>query len=126
MYLRLNKGFTLIEVLVSTYILLIGICSMLSIFVYFQSSAQSAWDKTLAISHAEHVLENMQTKAALSDIVPTDWRQWGKDQNLYTLPQETLKVTFRDPRGDPLNIQVLVQWKRKRTNSTFIETQITK
>ena len=126
MCLRLNKGFTLVEVLVATYILLIGICSMLSLFIYFMAAGQAAWDRTLATSHAENVLEAMQTRATLSDIVSTDWRRWYKGQNLYTLPREILKVTFVDPSSDPLRIRVLVQWERKRVNSTFIETQMTK
>jgi Tfp pilus assembly protein PilV len=126
MNLRYNKSFTLIEVLVSTYILLIGICAMLSLFVYSMASAESAEDRTMATSHAEHVLESMQTMATLSDIISTDWQQWYKDKNLYTLPQEKLKVTFVDPKSDPLSVRVLVQWKRKRVNNTFIDTLITK
>jgi prepilin-type N-terminal cleavage/methylation domain-containing protein len=121
------KGFTLIEVLVAAYVLLIGICAMLSLFTFSLASAEAAWDRTLATSHGEQVLEAMQRTSTLADIVSMDWNQWAKEQHVFALPQERLEVSFSDPHRDPLAIKVLIQWQRKlRVNTSFIETQLTK
>lgn len=127
MYLRSTKGFTLIEVLVAAFVLLVGICSMLSLFTYSMASAESGWDRTLATSHAEAILEAMQAKSTLADIVLTDWEEWAEEQHLRILPQERFKVTYANPNNNPLSIQVLVQWERRlRTNNISLETQLTK
>jgi type II secretory pathway pseudopilin PulG len=125
--LKKNKSFTLIEVLVAAFVLLIGICSLLSLFVYSMASAESGWDRTLATTHAESILEGMQKMATLGEIVVTDWEQWAHDHNLKVLPDERFKVTFLDPNKDPLSIQVRVQWERKqRTKYILLETLLTK
>jgi type II secretory pathway pseudopilin PulG len=127
MDLRREKSFTLIEVLVAAFVLLVGICSLLSLFVYSMASAETGWDKTLAVSHAESILEAMQKKPTLGEILITDWDQWAHDHNLRGLPEERLKVVFSSPDSDPLPIQVLVQWERKaRTNKVSLETELTK
>ncbi|MBF0504424.1 MAG: prepilin-type N-terminal cleavage/methylation domain-containing protein [Candidatus Omnitrophica bacterium] len=127
MPLKQIKGFTLVELLVTVYVLLIGICGILSLFVNSLLSTQSAWDITTATTHAQHILEEMQSINTLSGIQLTDWKQWSQKQNLNTLPNETLKVTYSDPPDDPLDIQVVDQWQREgRAHSITLRTKLTK
>ncbi len=127
MYLKQNKSFTLVELLVAAYILLIGICGILALFVNTMTSTELAWDTTVATSHAQYILEEMQNKKTLADIQTVDWYQWAQEQKLNTLPQETFTVTYTDPTSDPLDIQVVDQWQRKsRTNNVTLRTKLTK
>ena len=127
MNLNQKKGFTLVELLVTVYVLLIGICGILSLFVNSMISTQSAWDITAATTHAQNILEEMQSINNFNDIEITDWNQWAKKQNLNTLPQETFKVTYPVPLVDPLEIQVIDQWQREgRINSIILRTKLTK
>ena len=122
-----NKGFTLIELLLAVFILSVGISAVLMLYVSSMLSAATAWDMTVATSNAEHVLEEMQARDSLADIVNTDWPQWAQDRGLNTLPAETLSVAFADPTGDPLNIQIIASWERKsRTNQIILKTRLTK
>jgi prepilin-type N-terminal cleavage/methylation domain-containing protein len=124
---KLNRGFTLIEVLIAAFVLVVGICSMLSLFTFSMASAESGWDRTLATSHAESMLEAMQNKPTLSEILITDWEQWASDHNLRVLPDERFRVTFKNPTANPLDIEVQVEWDRRlRTNNIVLETQLTK
>ena len=127
MNLRQNQGFTLVELLVAAYILLIGICGILSLLSNSMLATESAWDTTVATTHAQYILEEMQNKNTLGDIQVVDWNAWAQNQNLSTLPQETFKVTFADPAADPLEIKVTDQWERKgRLNTITLRTKLTK
>ncbi len=122
-----NKGFTFIEVLLAVFILSVGISAVLMLYTSSMLSAATAWDMTVATSNAEHMLEEMQARESLSDIVNTDWAHWAQDQGLNTLPKETFSVAFADPAGDPLNIQITVNWERKlKTNQIVLKTSLTK
>ena len=122
-----KNGFTLVELLVSAYILLIGICGILSLFGNLMISTESAWETTVATSHAQYILEEMQNKKTLADIELIDWKKWVQDQNLTTLPQEELNVIFPAPASDPLEIQVIDQWqKNSRVSTINLRTQLTK
>lgn len=122
-----NKGFTLAELMVAAYILLIGICGTLLLFISCMNSTQFAWDSTVATTHAQYILEEMQNETDLSAIISTDWDQWAKKQNLNTLPQETFQVLYANPLANPLDIQVHVQWQRKNaTNKIALTTMLTR
>ena len=122
-----TKGLTLVELLISAYILLIGICGILLLYVNIMSLTESSWDRTVATSHIESILEEMQNKKTLNNIILTDWNEWAQNQNLKTLPQESFKVIYTDTSSDPLEIQVINQWQRKSGyNSINIRTKLTK
>jgi len=122
-----QKGFTLLELLIASYILIIGISSTLLLNVNAMASSQFAWDLTVATSHAEHVLEEMQVQDTLSAITNIDWNLWIEQQKLNTLPGETIAVTFEDPAADPLNIEVTVHWERKlKKGDISLKTRLTK
>ncbi len=123
----LKKGFTLLELLVAAYILVIGISSTLLLNINAMTSSQFAWDLTVATSHAQHILEEMQVKEDLSAILSTDWNAWAGQQKLNILPGEKIVVLFGDPEADPLEIEVNVEWQRKvRKNLVSLKTRLTK
>lgn len=122
-----NKGFTFIELLLAVFILSVGISAVLMLYTSSMLSAAAAWDMTVATSNVEHMLEEMQVRDSLADIVNTDWPQWAQDHGLNVLPKETFSVAFADPANDPLNIQITVRWQRQlRTNQIILKTRLTK
>ena len=126
-FLKENKGFTLVELLVAVFILSVSIVGTLLLFSQSILSTEYAWDKTIAVSHAEGVLEAMQLKNTLSEVTNTDWVSWARNQGLSTLPGESFNIAFTDPAADPLDIQVTVHWVRKQRNSQVtLKTKMTK
>ncbi|MDZ4243204.1 MAG: hypothetical protein U1D99_10295, partial [Candidatus Omnitrophota bacterium] len=97
---------------------------------FFSNSMLSsgyAWDMTVGTSHAEYLLEEMQTKETLADITRTDWPNWAQQQGLATLPQESFQVVYLNAVQDPLEIEVQVNWVRKGRNSNVVlKTKMTK
>lgn len=127
MILKRNKGFTLVEVLLAVLILSGAIGGALLLYVSSMVSSQLAWDTTVATSHAEYVLEEMQTRESLDDILTVNWKGWATGQGLDTLPDEGMDIMFGDAKANPLDIQVRVDWVRKsRANHIILKTKITK
>ncbi len=127
MNLKEKEGLTLIELLVAVYILLVGMGGILGIFINTMISAESSWDTTTATSHAQYILEEMQSKTTLAEIELIHWDRWAQEKKLITLPEEVIIVSYADPTADPLDIEVIDQWKRKlRTNKVTLRTKLTK
>lgn len=123
----MNKGATLVELLVCAYILLIGICGSFLLTINLMKSARSSWDTTVAVTHAESVLEEMQNKPGLYDILNTNWEEWARSKKLITLPQERISVKYADPLNDPLDIMIAVQWQKDKEAGTIsLQTMLTK
>ena len=122
-----STGFTLVELLLAVFILSTSIVGILLLFSQSMLSTEYAWDKTVATSHAENILEEMQLKESLSEITNGDWNNWVRAQGLDTLPGESIDVLFANPAADPLDIQVTVNWVRKKRNAQVIlRTKMTK
>jgi prepilin-type N-terminal cleavage/methylation domain-containing protein len=122
-----NKGFTLVELLLAVFILSVGIVGIMLLFSQSIISTEYAWGKTIAVSHAEQVLETMQLMDTLNEVTAMDWRLWADSQRLYSLPSESLAVSFANPSDDPLIIQVTINWVHKqRKMQVTLNTQMTK
>ncbi|MDP8211845.1 MAG: prepilin-type N-terminal cleavage/methylation domain-containing protein [Candidatus Zapsychrus exili] len=128
---KLSKGgFTLVEVMVSLFIVVVGIIGSMAFFVSAIAATKTARDTTLATTHAEYILEDMQTKEGLQEIVDTDWVVfWDSlvEGNIVeSLDSETVSVIYKDIDADPLNVIVLVNWETSlRDCSTSIMTEAT-
>jgi prepilin-type N-terminal cleavage/methylation domain-containing protein len=122
-----QQGFTLVELLLAVMILAGAISGILMLMTSSMISSRQAWDTTVATSHGEHVLEEMQRRETLDEILTNDWSQWAVEQRLNTLPEENIKVIFTDPGSDPLDIKVYVHWNNEsRINQIAFRTQLTK
>ena len=127
MRIKNNRGFTLVELLIAVMILAGTISGILLLFSASMASSELAWDTTVATTHAEHILEEMQSRDSLSAILSADWNNWVIGQGLNTLPQETIDIVFADNSGNPLDVRVRVHWVRKlRVNEVMLKTKITK
>ncbi len=109
-----NNGFTLIELLCAVFILSFGIAAILQLFSKSILSSNAAWDLTVASSHAEIVLEEMQSRKTIDDIVNEDWTSWSRTQGLISLPKENIVVKIDDLQLNPLPVNVIVAWDRNR------------
>lgn len=127
MGLKRSKGFTLVELLLAVLILSGAVGGALLLYTASMASSQLAWDTTVATTHAEHILEEMQARDSLQAILALNWQGWIEGQGLNTLPGEKIDIVFADPGGDPLDVEVTVRWTGKlRAHRVTLETKITK
>ena len=122
-----NKGLSLIEVLISIFILTIGILSTLLFFSHAMIMAEFAGDLTVASSHADYILEEMVGRKSLANVTGTDWESWAQEQGLNSLPQEKFQVSFNNVLTNPLDVETTVNWvRRARVNNVTFITRIAK
>ena len=120
-----DSGLTLIELLVTVFILSVGIVSVLVFITSAMLLSAGAWDTTVAVSHAEYILEEMQTRNFLASVTLTDWDQWAQKEGLKTLPSESVWVTFPSGGSLPLDILVTVYWtKHSRLENVTLRTKM--
>ena len=137
-----KQGVTIVEVLISAFVLSIGITGSLAYFTTAQAATQVSRHKTVATAHAEYVLEEMSALAALTDITqcaieeetcevePYElyWDAFVAAQNLDSLLNEDINVNLGgDLRADPLPITITVSWDvGASTRSISLTTELTK
>ena len=122
---RKLSGISLIELLVTVFILSVGIVSTMLFFSNAMISADFARVITTATSHAEYLMEEMQSRSSLFDIINTDWQQWAQTEKLLTLPDEVITVNFPASNTKPLEIEVIVAWnKRAKTKTVSFKTAV--
>ena len=125
--LRTANGLSLAELLISVFVLSIGILSVLLFYTNTITSVQYARDMTLATTHGEYLLEEIQTRSSLANITDTNWVAWGGEAGLNTLPNESIDVTFADTTADPLEVTTTINWVRnERESNISLTTHITK
>ncbi len=127
MFFKQNKGFTFVELLIAVMILSIAIAGALLLCTTSMMSSQLAWDTTTATSHAEYVLEEMQTQDSTDQIRNFNWVGWSEVQGLNTLPGENIEIAFLNLRPNLLDIKVTVHWMRKsRKHDIVLRTKMAK
>ena len=123
--LKKKNALTLVELLITVFVLSIGILSTLLFFTNAMRSTEFARDITEATSHAGTVLEEMHTRETLANIAQTDWSAWSLGEGINTLPSESVTVAITNAAADPLDITVTVNWTRsQRQNTMSLKTRI--
>jgi len=118
-----KKAFTMPELMIAIFILVIGIGSLIAAFVNCLWLNEQAANLTAVTSHAEHVLEEIRD-TEFSQIASTDWDAWIENEGIATLSQESIAVSVSGT--DPLTITVTVNWlERSRNKTESFTTEVT-
>ncbi|MBI3312494.1 MAG: prepilin-type N-terminal cleavage/methylation domain-containing protein [Candidatus Omnitrophica bacterium] len=113
--MRERKGFTLIEVVVSTFVLAVGILSLLGTFLSGLILVESSRNRSVAAADARAVFEEMRrlSGTSLAQVTAQNWSTWGRNAGLTALPNEQITVAFRNPAADPVEATVTVRWQER-------------
>jgi len=132
--LNMKSGFTLVELLIATAVLLVAITGVL---IAFRSPAvlnEMARDTTIATQDASRVIEQMRV-TKFSDIQKVDpyWDSWAASngaKNLLPLPlpngtNETVAVSYTAIDPSLLEVRVTITWtRRSRSRNIRLTTRI--
>lgn len=111
--LKKSPGLILAEVLISVFILSVGISGMLMFFAHTMTSVEFAGDVVSATTHAQSVLEEIQSRDSLFEITSVNWNAWAQKEGLPTLPNEKIDIALANTLVNPLDVQVTVHWDRR-------------
>ena len=122
-----ERGVTFVELLITVFVFTGAILGALMFFVNAMIASQYAKDLTVVTSHAEYVMEEMESRSTLANITGTNWVAWYASQGVANLPGEVINVTFTNTSADPLDISVNLRWStRKRALNETFATRMTK
>ena len=127
MNIKTNHGLTLVELLIAVFVLTVGISGILLFFVQSMASSQQAWEYSQAAMHTDYILEDMQARPSISEVMGVNWTSWAQVENLNSLPEELVAVEFPQVKADWLEILVNISWMHKDRPQNFeVKTSIKK
>ncbi|MGD9015569.1 MAG: hypothetical protein PVI33_06065 [Candidatus Omnitrophota bacterium] len=127
-----QKGLTLTELLFATAILVFALCGLLEFYVNCLFLNDSTRNLTLAMSHAQYILEEIKDSDFISlepAIIGGSW-DWDtadiSSKNLVLLKNESIDTSVFQS-GNPLGIMVSVNWNDRngRIRQRQLQTLIT-
>ena len=125
--IREKSGISLVEIMISVFIISIGVTGSLAYFTAAKSATRLARDTTTATAHGEYILEEMRALSTQADITANDWAAFISAQSLDTLDNEAIQIAYVDQDADPLNITITVNWTTNtRARSISLVTELTK
>ena len=133
MYIKHSRGLTLSELLLAAAILAFVLCGFLVLFLNCSFLNESNRNLTLAVSHAQYIMEDIKNtyfSEIKTRIDGGDWDLATADiiaEGLTVLANESID-TSHGSDDNPLEVVVTVQWqnRRQRQSQTEIRTLITK
>ncbi len=122
------RGSTLIEISMTMIILSVAVISVLGIYGDLAGLRETGRNMNQAVLDAQTVLEMMRENAesGLDSVTATDWTAWASANDLISLSEEAVTVSYADATADPLNVTVQVAWtERRRSRSASLQSFIT-
>jgi prepilin-type N-terminal cleavage/methylation domain-containing protein len=122
MWFKRAKGFTLVELMVTVFILTVGFSALMEGFAALLYLIDTSREETSATADLRNLLERVkgtsfdQTTARFPNGTvdgPVAARYWTLIGN-YTLKNENITVSYTNPATDPLEVRVLLQWRDTR------------
>lgn len=126
--MRNTKGFTLVEVLISTVIMGFALGSILIVFTRCSLATETFENTTIAVNHINSTFEEMRRMNSITNIAAQNWSNWGRDNYIdldnhdcdttnystASADEDCEKITVTYPSGqtaDPLKILVSITWE---------------
>ena len=120
-----RSGFTMLELVIASAILLVAVLGLLSVYQSPFVLNEVVRDTTTAVQDASKVIEQIRV-TAFASVQMTDpwWDTWAQNNGAKNLPSETVSVAYAGT--DPLELTVTVQWtRRNRTRNIRLTSRIT-
>ena len=137
MNIAYSKGLTLAELLLAAAILAFVLCGIIALFVNCSFLNEESHNLTIAVTHAQYIMEEIRGEEDLDDIKTMIDSQ--SFTQLSGLIQEDISVCCFNPPwvdsvssclasclndgADPLGVYVSVAWQNRRGRSRQIEFQ---
>ncbi len=125
-----QRGFTLIEVLISMAVMCVVLIGVLLSNTVIHQSSEAAFERTRAMQDANRVIEQLRNAAQAAEDFPADVVTQYPDGALdgfSSLPEQEVEIDYADSSADPLDARVEVTWKAngRRDASVTLRTLLT-
>lgn len=120
-----NKGTTLIEILIATFVFTVAVGALLNSLTAVLYLIDLSKDQTIANSDLRNMMERIKV-TSFADMLwffpdsVVEGPAYNSYQSIvggYILNNEHINVTYANPFSDPLEIEVSLNWQDKRGRS---------
>lgn len=124
------RGFTLVELLASMLVIVVGLLSFLLANTYIQQTGTGIYERMVATQDAHRVIELMRNASSTGNFpsnVTTAFPGGAGVAGFSNLSGEQVIVTYADPNSNPLDITVTASWRERglRDATTQLSTLMT-
>lgn len=119
-----RKGFTLTELLISLFVIALGLLGMILSNTYVQRTSEVAHERMVATQDAHRAIELMRNTSAsgeFPDNVTRAFPNGAAVAGFNNLTNESVTVVYADPDADPLNITVTTNWAQRGSRNASIQ-----
>ncbi len=125
-----EKGFTLVEVMITAFVVVTILVGFLGSATAIQSANQAAYERNIALQDANQVIEQLRNTAATGTFpsnVTTAYPNGGTVAGYTSLTNEAVRVTYASTTANPLDVRVTVSYSENgnRTMSVSLRSYIT-
>ena len=122
------RGFTLVELIIDTAIILPVLLSAIGLNFYVFRNSETSRQTMIAIQDAHTVIERIRNRSETSlASVTGNYPNNQTVSGFSNLPSEQITVSYVNTSADPLDVSVTASWSnRGRTMSRTLNTQVTK
>jgi prepilin-type N-terminal cleavage/methylation domain-containing protein len=130
MNLKNQSGFTLIEVMIATAVMVVALFGVLAASTMMSQRAQESFERSVAIQDAHRVVEQMRNTAQTGTFPANVVAAYPNNTDVAgfaNLTNQTVRVTYVSTTANPLDTTVTVTWTLRgvRTTTETIRTMIT-
>ncbi len=128
--LRNEKGFTLVELMITAFVVVTIIVGFLGSATALQAANQAAFERSIALQDANQVIELLRNTAATGTFpgnVTAAYPNNSTVSGFTSLTNESVRVTYTSATANPLDVTVTVSYSENGTRnmSTSLRTFIT-
>lgn len=128
--LRNEKGFTLVELMITAFVVVTIIVGFLGSATALQAANQAAFERSIALQDANQVIELLRNTAATGTFpgnVTAAYPNNSTVSGFTSLTNESVRVTYTSATANPLDVTVTVSYSENGTRnmSTSLRTYIT-
>lgn len=125
-----DKGFTLIEVVITVGVVGFALVSYLGANYAIEKASEGAYQKSVAVQDAQQVIEHMRSLAQTGTFPGNVTATYPNNATLLTytnLNGESINISYANATADPLDVTVTVTYNQNSTRaiSNSIRTLIT-
>ena len=122
--LNKKRGFTVIEVIIATFILTVGVLGAFSVIQMILTFTSNVSSQLAAVYLAQEGIENVRNIRDSNWLAQIAWDQGISSGDWQTIDKFQRRTTITKPQLDKIVVSVEIKWSDRSTGQVAAETEL--